>query len=104
MREPVVIAHRTEKCIVCNVVWLQNQTVLSCFHKYIVSKRKEVTNYLYMRYRYMRHMRYMRHTLCVPARNFTCSYSCLTIRKTEGENGKGPENSKNDQRAGEADT
>lgn len=43
-------------------------------------------------------------TLCVPARNFTCSYSCLTIRKTEGENGKGPENSKNDQRAGEADT
>lgn len=48
MREPIVIAHRTEKCIVCNVVWLQNQTVLSCFHKYIVSKRKEVTNYLYM--------------------------------------------------------
>lgn len=42
--------------------------------------------------------------LSVPARNFTCSYSRLTIRKTEGENGKGPENSKNDQRVGETDT
>lgn len=34
--------------------------------------------------------------LCVPVRNFTGSYSCLSIKKTEGENGKSPENSKND--------
>lgn len=43
-------------------------------------------------------------THCVPARNFICSCRHLTIRKTDGENGKSPENSKNDQRAGETDT
>jgi len=43
-------------------------------------------------------------TLRVPARNFTCSYSRLTIKKTKGENGKGPENKKNYQSAGETDT